>query len=68
VSAAQDIIAHAQSGKLVRFLQERYGIAAEDVYAHNWVDYKDSHYCEGCDLARARAKRGDRSRVPGAHL
>ena len=41
---------------LVRFLQERYGIPAERVYAHNWIDYKDHRYCEGCDLAlRARA-------------
>jgi hypothetical protein len=38
---------------LVRFLQERYGIAADHIYAHNWIDYKDSRYCEGCDLARA---------------
>jgi hypothetical protein len=38
---------------LVRFLQERYAIAAESVYAHNWIDYKDTRYCEGCDLARA---------------
>ena len=36
---------------LVRFLQERYGIAAERVYAHNWIDYKDARYCEGCALA-----------------
>jgi len=41
---------------LVKFLQERYGIPAERIYAHNWIDYKDSRYCEGCDLAeRARA-------------
>jgi hypothetical protein len=41
---------------LVRYLQERYGIPAERVYAHNWIDYKDHRYCEGCDLAeRARA-------------
>jgi hypothetical protein len=38
---------------LVPFLQERYGIAAENIYAHNWIDYKDTRYCEGCDLARA---------------
>jgi hypothetical protein len=38
---------------LVRFLQERYAIAAESIYAHNWIDYKDSRYCEGCDLAQA---------------
>ena len=41
---------------LARFLQERYGIPVERVYAHNWIDYKDHRYCEGCDLAeRARA-------------
>lgn len=40
---------------LVTFLQERYGIPVERVYAHNWIDYKDHRYCEGCDLAeRAR--------------
>jgi hypothetical protein len=47
---------------LVRFLQERYGIAAEQVYAHNWIDYKDARYCEGCDLAEAARKLGY---VPG---
>ena len=36
---------------LVRVLQERYGIAAEHVYAHNWIDFKDARYCEGCELA-----------------
>ena len=36
---------------LVRFLQERYGIAADNIYAHNWIDYKDARYCEGCELA-----------------
>jgi hypothetical protein len=36
---------------LVRFLQERYGIPAERIYAHNWIDYKDHRYCEGCELA-----------------
>jgi hypothetical protein len=42
---------------LVRFLQERYGIPHERVYAHNWIDYKDARYCEGCELAeRARAQ------------
>jgi hypothetical protein len=47
---------------LVRFLQERYRIAAENVYAHNWIDYKDRRYCEGCDLAeKARAL----NHVPG---
>ena len=36
---------------LVRFLQERYGIPSERVYAHNWIDFKDKRYCEGCGLA-----------------
>jgi hypothetical protein len=38
---------------LVRFLQERYAIPPENIYAHNWIDFKDSRYCEGCDLAAA---------------
>jgi hypothetical protein len=37
---------------LVKFLQERYGIPIQRVYAHNWIDYKDHRYCEGCDLAQ----------------
>jgi hypothetical protein len=36
---------------LVRVLQTRYNIPGERVYAHNWIDYKDARYCEGCDLA-----------------
>jgi hypothetical protein len=36
---------------LVRFLQERYGIPTDRVYAHNWTDFKDARYCEGCTLA-----------------
>ena len=36
---------------LMRFLQERYGIAADNIYAHNWIDFKDRRYCEGCELA-----------------
>ena len=47
---------------LVRFLQERYAIPVERVYAHNWIDYKDARYCEGCELAQiARAQ----AYVPG---
>ena len=42
---------------LVRFLQERYGIAADRIYAHNWIDYKDARYCEGCELATAARKQ-----------
>ncbi|MFC0239873.1 peptidoglycan recognition protein family protein [Rhodopseudomonas telluris] len=37
---------------LVRVLQARYDIPAERIYAHNWIDYKDARYCEGCELAR----------------
>ena len=37
---------------LVRVLQERYGIPSDRIYAHNWIDFKDARYCEGCDLAR----------------
>jgi hypothetical protein len=43
---------------LVTFLQERYGIAAERIYAHNWIDYKDSRYCEGCELATQARRLG----------
>jgi hypothetical protein len=41
---------------LLRFLQERYDIAAASIYAHNWIDYKDRRYCEGCDLATLARK------------
>jgi hypothetical protein len=47
---------------LVRFLQERYGIASERVYAHNWIDFKDARYCEGCELAEMARKQ---AYVPG---
>jgi len=43
---------------LVRFLQERYDIPAENIYAHNWIDYKDRRYCEGCELATLARKLG----------
>jgi len=43
---------------LLPFLQERYGIAAEHIYAHNWIDFKDPRYCEGCELALAAHKLG----------
>jgi N-acetylmuramoyl-L-alanine amidase len=43
---------------LVRFLQERYGIPADHIFAHDWIDYKDARYCEGCDLATAARKQG----------
>jgi hypothetical protein len=36
---------------LVAVLRARYGIPAERVYAHDWIDFKDARYCEGCALA-----------------
>jgi hypothetical protein len=45
---------------LVRFLQERYDIPPENIYAHNWIDYKDHRYCEGCELATLARKLGYR--------
>jgi len=47
---------------LVPFLQERYGIPVEQIYAHNWIDIKDHRYCEGCDLATKARNLGY---VPG---
>jgi len=41
---------------LMRFLQERYSIPAENIYAHNWIDFKDRRYCEGCELATLARK------------
>jgi N-acetylmuramoyl-L-alanine amidase-like protein len=43
---------------LVRFLQERYGIPPEHIYAHNWIDFKDRRYCEGCELATLARRLG----------
>jgi hypothetical protein len=47
---------------LVRVLQERYRIPSERVYAHNWIDFKDARYCEGCELATLARKQ---AYVPG---
>ena len=47
---------------LVRFLQERYDIPAENIYAHNWIDYQRSPLLRGlragdaCAQARLRAR------------
>jgi hypothetical protein len=41
---------------LAPFLQERYGITADHIYAHDWIDFKDTRYCEGCELAAAARK------------
>lgn len=43
---------------LAPFLQERYGIPPQNIYAHNWIDFKDARYCEGCELAALARKRG----------
>ncbi len=42
--------------KLLPFLQQRYNIPPDKIYAHNWIDYKDHRYCEGCELAEAARK------------
>lgn len=36
---------------LVQVLRARYRIPLDHVYAHNWIDYKDTRYWEGCRLA-----------------
>ncbi len=43
---------------LVKVLRARYGIPLDRVYAHNWIDYKDARYCEGCELATTGAAVG----------
>ena len=44
---------------LVKLLRARYGIPLDRVYAHNWIDYKDARYCEGCDLAKLARQWGE---------
>jgi hypothetical protein len=44
---------------LVRVLRARYDIPLERVYAHNWIDYKDARYCEGCALATLARQWGE---------
>jgi hypothetical protein len=44
---------------LVRVLRTRYGIPRERIYAHNWIDYKDARYCEGCALATLARQWGE---------
>ncbi|QQO24005.1 N-acetylmuramoyl-L-alanine amidase [Bradyrhizobium diazoefficiens] len=44
---------------LVRVLRARYDIPSDRVYAHNWIDYKDARYCEGCWLATLARVRGE---------
>ena len=44
---------------LAKVLRARYGIALDHVYAHNWIDYKDARYCEGCTLATMAREWGE---------
>jgi N-acetylmuramoyl-L-alanine amidase len=44
---------------LVKLLRTRYGIPLDRVYAHNWIDFKDARYCEGCALATLARQWGD---------
>jgi hypothetical protein len=44
---------------LVKVLRLRYGIALDHVYAHDWIDYKDARYCEGCALATMARQWGE---------
>jgi hypothetical protein len=44
---------------LLRVLLLRYGIALDHVYAHNWIDFKDARYCEGCALATMAREWGE---------
>jgi hypothetical protein len=44
---------------LVKLLRARYGIPLDHVYAHNWIDYKDARYCEGCALATMAREWGE---------
>jgi hypothetical protein len=44
---------------LVKVLRARYGIPLDRVYAHNWIDYKDARYCEGCQLAKMAREWGE---------
>ncbi|HJZ22140.1 MAG TPA: peptidoglycan recognition family protein [Bradyrhizobium sp.] len=44
---------------LVKILRARYDIPLDRVYAHNWIDYKDKRYCEGCALATLAREWGE---------
>lgn len=44
---------------LVKVLRARYDIPSGRVYAHNWIDYKDARYCEGCSLATMAREWGE---------
>jgi hypothetical protein len=44
---------------LVKVLRARYDIPLDRVYAHNWIDFKDARYCEGCALAKLAREWGE---------
>jgi hypothetical protein len=44
---------------LLKVLRARYSIPLERVYAHNWIDFKDARYCEGCALAALARQWGE---------
>jgi hypothetical protein len=44
---------------LVEVLRARYRIPRNRVYAHNWIDFKDARYCEGCALATLARQWGE---------
>jgi N-acetylmuramoyl-L-alanine amidase len=44
---------------LVGVLRARYDIPLDHVYAHNWIDFKDARYCEGCALATMARQWGE---------
>jgi N-acetylmuramoyl-L-alanine amidase-like protein len=44
---------------LVKVLRARYRIPLDHVYAHNWIDFKDARYCEGCALAAMAREWGE---------
>jgi hypothetical protein len=44
---------------LVKVLRARYRIPLDRVYAHNWIDFKDARYCEGCRLATLARQWGE---------
>ena len=44
---------------LVAVLRARYRIPLDRVYAHNWIDFKDARYCEGCALATLARQWGE---------
>ncbi len=44
---------------LVQVLRARYNIPLDHVYAHNWIDFKDARYCEGCALGTLARQWGE---------